>query len=337
MWARIEDRLALLELLTAGALKRRASQEGAYRWLAELSWTRASSRRNEIVLVAALRSELITLIDRVWPDWRLEHLALLEAGEPATPSGWSRLADLRRAQTLPMTPERMNRRSAAAITAPGAKSALTAARRAALGPIEVVADGLVRLRPPPNMSARHGGRLLNLGDVVDVFGEVAISDRALRDGTRLEGEVKAILLVENLGPWRDMRRPDDWMLIHAPGWDTATVRRLLDTLAGVPALHFGDLDPNGVRIYRHLSEHIRGLGWFVPSFWRELVPMFGRPCVWPEELELADAPALLRELAATGRWLEQEPVVFDERLGAALEAALAEVVAGGVASTSSGG
>jgi hypothetical protein len=93
MWDRIEDRLALLELLTEGALKRRASQEGAFRWLAELSWTRASSRRDEIVLVAALRSELVALIDRVWPDWRVEHLALLEAGEPATPSGWARLAD----------------------------------------------------------------------------------------------------------------------------------------------------------------------------------------------------------------------------------------------------
>jgi hypothetical protein len=80
MWDRIEDRLALLELLTEGALKRRASQEGAFRWLAELSWTRASSRRDEIVLVAALRSELVALVDRVWPDWRVEHLELLEAG-----------------------------------------------------------------------------------------------------------------------------------------------------------------------------------------------------------------------------------------------------------------
>ena len=325
MWDRIDNRLALLELLAEGRLRRRASQDVAYRWLAELSWTLTSSRRNEIVLVQALRSELIALIDRVWPDWREDHLALLEAGAPATPAGWARLADLRRAQALPDTPERMNRRSAAAITAPGAKSALTATRRAVLGSTEVVADGLVRLRPPAAMRARHGQRLFNLDDIIDVFGDVAISDRALRSGTRLEGEIKAILLVENLGAWRDMPQPDGWMLIHVPGWDTATVRTLLTTLASVPALHFGDLDPNGVKIYRHLAEHIKGLGLFVPSFWRELVPMFGQPCMWPADMDLADAPALLQELAARGLWLEQEPVVFDRRLRFELEAALAEV------------
>jgi hypothetical protein len=332
MWDRVEDRLALLELLTTGSLKRRASQKGAFRWLAELSWTRASSRRDEITLVAALRSELVALIDRVWPDWRDEHLALLEAGEPATSSGWARLADLRRAQTLPATPERMNRRSAAAITAPGAKSTLTASRRAALGGTEVVADGLVRLRPPAGMRARHGGTVLSLDDVVDVFGEVALSDRALLDGSRLEGSVRAVLLVENLGPWRDLPQPDGWLLVHTPGWNTATVLRLLDTLPPLPSLHFGDLDPNGVRIYRHLAEHVCGLGWFVPEFWRELVPMFGRPCVWPEGLDLEDAPALVRELAAGGLWMEQEGVVLDGRVGVEMEGALVSAVAGALAS-----
>jgi hypothetical protein len=326
MWDRLDDRLALLELLTEGALKRRTSQDGAFRWLAELSWTRASSRRDEIVVVPELRAELVTLLDRVWPDWRFEQLALLEAGEPATPSGWARLADLRRAQLLPAPPARMNRRSAAAITAPGAKSTLTASRRAALGQTEVVDDGIVRMRPPAGMVVRREECVLHVDDIVDVLGEVAIADRALRDGTRLEGPLAAVLLVENLGPWRDMPQPRGWMLIHTPGWDTATVRLLLDAFAGVPMLHFGDLDPAGVRIYRHLVAHIRGLGWFVPPFWRDLVPMFGRPCVWPADLDLRDAPPLVQELAASGAWLEQETAVFDERLGAALEVALGDVV-----------
>ena len=230
---------------------------------------------------------------------------------------------------LPATPARMNRRSAAAMSAPGAKSALTAPRRAALGATEVVDDGIVRVRPPPGMLVRNRERVLHVDDIVDVLGEITISDRALRDGTRLEGPVAAILLVENLGPWRDMPQPEGWMLIHTPGWDTATVRLLLGTFSGVPMLHFGDLDPNGVRIYRHLVAHIGGLGWFVPPFWRDFVPMFGRPCVWPADLDLGDAPALVQELAASGAWLEQETVVFDERLGAALEVALGEVVAVG--------
>jgi hypothetical protein len=328
MWNRIEDRLALLELLTAGALKRRTSQDAAFRWLAELSWTRASGRRDEIALAAASRVELVTLLDRVWADWREEHIALVEAGEPATPSGWARLSDRRRAQALPPTPERLNRRSAAAITAPGAKSTLTASRRAALGPTAVLADGIVRLRPPVGVRACRGQRILDLDDVVEVFGEVSLSDRALEDGLSLEGQIRAILLVENLGPWRDMPHPDDWLLVHTPGWNTATVRRLLTTLPGIPTLHFGDLDANGVRIYRHLAAHVPGLGWFVPEFWREFVPLFGRPVAWPEDLDLADAPAFVRELVANGTWLEQESLVFDERLGAALEEAVEKIVPG---------
>jgi hypothetical protein len=40
---------------------------------------------------------------------------------------------------------------------------------------------------------------------------------------------------------------------------------------------------------------------------------------WPEDMDLTDAPALVRELAERGLWLEQESVVLDPRLHAALE------------------
>jgi hypothetical protein len=110
-----------------------------------------------------------------------------------------------------------------------------------------------------------------------------------------------------------MPQPDGWLLVHTPGWNTATVRRLLDTLPAVPTLHFGDLDPNGVRIYRHLAEHVARPRLVRPGVLARARAMFGRPCEWPEELDLADAPALVRELAAGGLWMEQERVVFDGR------------------------
>ena len=88
MWERIEDRLALLELLTMGVLRRRSAQLTAHTWLSELSWTLASGRRDEFALVPERRSELVALLNRVWPVWRDEHVALLEAGEPPTPAGW---------------------------------------------------------------------------------------------------------------------------------------------------------------------------------------------------------------------------------------------------------
>ena len=41
----------------------------------------------------------------------------------------------------------------------------------------------------------------------------------------------------------DVPASDDWMVIHAPGWNTVTAMRILDLLDGAPILHFGDLDP----------------------------------------------------------------------------------------------
>lgn len=325
MWDRVEDRLALLELLASGRLKRRTAQTDAHAWLSELSWTRATGRRDELALVPERRAELVALLDRVWPDWQAVQIELLVAGEPPTPAGWSRLGDRRRAVVLPELPDRINRRTAAATTAAGAKFSLTAARVEALGDVEVTDDGVARLRPPPGLVARRAAYSIALDEVVGVLDEIGVSDRALRDGLRFEGDIEAVLLVENLGAWRDMPRPGRWMLVHVPGWNTTTVRQLLVTLGDVPVVHFGDLDPNGVRIMQHLRTHLPRLGWLVPSWWAELVQLHAQDREWPDDLDLRDAPGLVRELAASRRWLEQERVVLDPRLSAAMRDAVARV------------
>lgn len=325
MWDRVENRLALLELLTSGSLKRRTAQAEAHAWLSELSWTRATSRRDELALVSERREDLLALLDRVWPDWRADQLELLVAGEPPTPAGWSRLGDRRRAGVLPDLPDRINRRTAAAATSPGAKFSLTATRAEALGDVEVTDDGVARLRPPPGLVAHRGTTSVVLDEIVGVLDEIGVSDRALRDGLWFEGDVEAVLLVENLGAWRDMPRPDRWMLVHVPGWNTTTVRQLLVTLGDVPAIHFGDLDPNGVRILQHLRTHLPRLGWLVPSWWAEFIQLHAQDRDWPDDLDLRDAPALVRELAASRRWLEQERVVLDPRLWTAMRDAVARV------------
>jgi hypothetical protein len=62
------------------------------------------------------------------------------------------------------------------------------------------------------------------------------------------------------------------------------------------------------------------LRWFVPSFWGELVESKGLRAAWPDDLDLGGAPELVRDLARRGLWLEQEALVVDGRIGAALEA-----------------
>ena len=319
MWKTDEERLALLELLWRGTLKRRRAQADAFDALAELPWTRATGRRDEIRIVEDRRHELAALLERVWPAWR-EGLAELAArGQPPTPEGWRRLLDARRAEGIPELPARLNRRTAAALTAPHSKAALTEDRRAALGDTEATHDGTVRLRPPRGLVARTRHGELDLAAVAHVLGEVALPERAFLDGLEFSGELRAVLLVENLGAWRDLPAPAGWLLAHVPGWDSTTVVHLLGRLAGVPAVHFGDLDPNGVRIYLHLREWRSDLRWFVPPFWPELIESHGLQAAWPGDLDLGAAPPLVRTLAARGLWLEQEGLVLDPRVTGALE------------------
>lgn len=320
MWESTDERLALLELLVRGALKRRRSQSSAHEALAELPWTRASGRRDEIRLVEERRSELVALIERVWPQWQAALVELTARGLPATPDGWGRLEDARRSERLPELPELLNRRTAAGLTAPHSKATLTERRLAGLGEVQPTHDGTVRLRPPAGLVARTPRGVVDLSAVATVLGEVAIPERALLEGLRFDGTIRAVLLVENLGAWRDLPSLDGWLFAHVAGWDTATVVRLLDILAAVPIVHFGDLDPNGVRIVAHLRQRRADLRWFVPPFWDELVETHGLRAPWPADLELDEAPALVHLLAAQGIWLEQEPLVVDARIGPALEA-----------------
>ncbi len=276
----------------------------------------------KIGLVEERRHELVALLDRVWPAWGEALAALTARGLAPTPDGWNELEDARRAEGLPRLPDQLNRRTAAALVAPHSKATLTDRRLGALGEAEATHDGSVRLRPPRGLVAITPRGRVDLAAVAAVLGEVSIPERAFRGGLALEGAIRAALLVENLGAFCDLLAVDGWLLVHVPGWDTPTVALLLERLAHVPVIHFGDLDPNGVRIVRHLSSLRSDLRWFVPAFWSELVDSKGLSGVWPEELDLGEAPALVRELASRGLWLEQEPLAVDPRTSAALEAML---------------
>ncbi len=319
MWEHDADRLALLELIETGRLRRRDAQCEAWNTLVVLPWTRRTGRSGEVALVDGHRSALVELLDRVWPDWRLARATLAARGLAPTPNGWRELEDHLRREDLGPLPDRLNVRTATSSVAPHSKATLGSARRAALADTTLTRDGLVRLRPPPDLRLRRGAELLHADLVATVLGEIALTERSLMDGTVIEGLPQAVLLVENLGPYQDLRPPKNWMVVHVPGWDTATVRLFLDQLSDVPVIHFGDLDPNGVRIMRHLRSIRPSLRWAVPGFWAEHLERRALPCDWPADLDLSGAPRLVHELARRGLWLEQELIALDGRLASSLE------------------
>lgn len=322
MWQSAAERLALLELLVRGRLKRRRTQSVAWETLAELPWVKLTGRRDELGLVQSRRVELVALLDRIWSDWENALAALTARGLPPSPEGWAALEDAMRVADLPELPSHVNRRTAAALVGPHSKAALTDRRLEALRDAQAMHDGSVRVRPPKGLMAKTSKGRIDLAGVSEVLGEISLPERALRDGLVLEGAPRAALLIENLGVFCDLPALDGWLFAHIPGWDTATAVRLLEQLPHVPIIHFGDLDPNGVRILQHLRRIRPDLRWFVPDFWRELVTTKALPGVWPDELELGDPPELVRLLASRALWLEQEPIALDERTPAALEAEL---------------
>ncbi len=320
MWDQSLHRIALLELVVTGGLRRREDQSEAWTELATMRWTRRTGRQGELVLAEEHRATVETLLGKVWPGWRAIAVSLDTHALSPTPRGLQQLEDLQRQATVPgRLPARLNQRTAIAAVGPHSKAVLTEQRRLALGDVDLTRDGIVRLRPHHDMQLRRAGRTLDMEAQRAVLGEVALPERALQEGLELAGPAPTlVLLVENVGAYIDIPAPDNWLVVHVPGWNTSTVRLLLARLPEVPVLLFGDLDPAGVAIAAHLRSLHPPLRWVTFELWRALLPEYGQSFVWPEDLDLSDTPPLVQELARQNLWLEQERLVLHPGLIAAL-------------------
>jgi len=320
-WGDEPHRYALVELWAKGVLRKRQRNGEAWDELERLPWTRRTSRAGELRLVPERRPELERLLDGCWPGWRQAITELGAAGHPVDEGGWRALQDQRRREEFQGAPGRLNRRTAAGALAEHSKARLRASHRSILEGTTVTADNLLRLRPCDGLLLQREGVQHDAVALARFLGEVVLTERAMLEGTRLAGRMPAaVLVVENLGPYVDLPAPEGWLVTHGPGWNLTAVKMLLDQLAPeVPVIHFGDLDENGVRIAR-LTQSLRaGVSWFVPEWWADYLPRALRG-EWSEELDLSDAPPLVRHLRAEGRWLEQELLVLDRRLQGELRA-----------------
>lgn len=321
MWDKPLHRAALLELVVEGKLRRRKAQAEAWDELAKISWTLLTTIRDERELTPRGRVEVEALLGRVWPGWRSVAMALAAEGLPASPRGLAALEDRQRQAATPGPfPAQWNQRTAAASVGPHSKVALTPQRRQALGEVDLTRDGLARVRPHRGLLLRRDGVVYDPAPWLGVLGELALPERALKASLELAGTPpELVLLVENLGTYIDFAAPPEWLVVHVPGWDTPTATLLLRQCGELPVVLFGDLDPAGVRIAAHLRRLHPGLCWATFDLWRSLWD-FALPEDWPEELDLSEAPPIVRELAEGGLWLEQERLVLRPELVPALRA-----------------
>jgi hypothetical protein len=310
-----EESLLVLELLHSGTVsQRRKAQSRVWQELVELGWARPRLSPEGLVLEERRRTMIEASLDRVRPEWR-EHLRLFQERELAiSPQNWRELARTRRREKVSGAelPVRMSLRTATAQVAAHSKARFTVGDEEAFAGTEVTHDGLVRMRPDASLRLRRGSELLDGRTLATWTGEVMLTDRALRDGTVLEGEPRLVVTVENLGPYQDLVVPNDVLLVHLPGWNTRLARTALAAFQHRPLWHFGDLDASGVRILLHLRRWRPDTQWLVPDFWSGYVER-AREADWGGVQLPQDAPAWVADLARRDRWLEQEVVALDPR------------------------
>ncbi len=314
-WGNPEYRVAILRLYATRVLRRSRKLQPLTEHLLGLGWVTQSPRQSELVLNALGDPHLPTLLDRIWPDWRQTLQQLQDAGLPIDARSLVALA--RKASPAQTLPARLHHKTYAALVGMHSKS--SGVGRVPQPGLTLTTDGVLRIRPNKGLMLCLGANRLSCDDLTVVLDELILTERTLLDGIRPAGMLpKAIMTVENLGAFMDMPKPRELLLIHQPGWNTPLSLLFIETLGAEPPwYHFGDLDPEGISIYQHLHRKGRKAVLFIPSFWEKYVDAHSRHLAdaWPETIVDAFSQPLLRRLFAAGKWLEQEPVVLDERLG----------------------
>jgi len=312
-WLDLEYRAALLRLWETGELRKTQKLRPLIEHLLSLGWITQSSRQNELTINENGSAQLPALMDSIWPLWRQTLQRLREAGLPPTAAG---LQDLARAgRPVPSLPLRLHNKTFAALTGAHSKCSMPAA---SIPPgLSLTADGVLRTRPNRGLILYAGQNRLSCDDPMRALGEVILPERAILDGVRVGGTLpRAIMTVENLGPFVDMPKPDELLLIHQPGWNTALSLLFLRAFGMEPSWHhFGDLDPEGLAIYQHLKREGEKPHLFLPPFWDDYRESFSRRLcdTWPEAITGSFSEPLLQKLFSANAWLEQEPIILDER------------------------
>lgn len=89
------------------------------------------------------------------------------------------------------------------------------------------------------------------------------------DGARLGllGPVRYVLTIENYASFvrhvREVNAAHDGLVIYTGGFPARPILKQivrLAKLAAAPAFHWGDIDPGGVRIFRHLEDTLAAQG-----------------------------------------------------------------------------
>lgn len=184
---------------------------------------------------------------------------------------------------------------------------------------KLTSDWIVRFYPSKGMNAVFSGEEVSLDTIQDLFTECIFPERMWHKFERFSGELPGILITcENIGAYIDLPAPPYAMVIYAPGKDTIGACKLLNSLPGVPWIHFGDIDPAGIEIGKQIAKETnREFKFYFPTFVKDYLPGARFERGW-EDKELLNH-SIFTELKKTGHRIFQEVFMLDKRLPDDLE------------------
>lgn len=195
-----------------------------------------------------------------------------------------------------------------------------------LDPEELLAGAGIRRLPQPILL--HGDISLD-GRPFPAMPYVGIPTDCAR-GIGLLAKPDYILTIENFTSFvrhvREVARPGRALVVYAGGFPSrptlATITRLAAE-ARVPTFHWGDMDPGGIQIFRHLETHLATIGVSLrPHLMTvELLRRYGRPAKmgaeFANDLKRSAVADLASFIAEGGLSHEQEEMSPESPLGSA--------------------
>jgi len=312
------------ELVSTPSVKRLRRNQRVIDAFSVHGWVTHATRRDQFAITDSGRLIAEKRLAEQWPGWREDLISFTNLGlSPEDSGAWSLL---RRAQTnqIPRPLTHINRRTLNAWDRRHSKVSVGPPPET-LAEAQITVDELTRLRLPP------GSRIfLQNGDIVEcdrlmaVFGEAVIPERAWQDIKQIDTlKSRVIVSVENKGAFVDFPATSQATLLFLPGDNTGPLGQVTSRMPHQALIHFGDLDPQGIQIYRNLTDQCPRIHHFVPSYAEEYLITHAQPCKtpWPRG-DYSSLHPVLSTLVARSLWLEHEALVLDHRFEAELDSVI---------------
>lgn len=281
----------------------------------DAGWITQSSRKGQWLIIENSRQQIEFRLNTIWSTRDTDILLLQDNNlDILNPKHLEYLPALREKKSS--TLKVLNRRNLYSVSGVGPKQK-SIIQNSSVDSL-ITHDAISRFRPNAGLILEINDFLLNLDDVIQTLNEFSISERAIINGLKFKGNLpKTIITIENLGVYIDLVLPEHTLVVFSPGSDIRCATQLLKFFTEANWIHFGDIDPEGIKIAHSLGKALlREPKIYIPSFTNEYLNRAQKKnVIWDNTYGIA----VLDILKENKVGIFQEIFILDERLSSDIE------------------